>query len=135
MSPEIAASEPLLLGLDHVQIAAPPGFTAQGRAYFGALLGLAELPRPASMAAREGLWFALGEQQLHLGAEADFRPAKKAHPALRARDARTVRALSQRLCEAGYPTTFATDAPGAVRFHVSDPWGNRLEFTAPDDAG
>lgn len=121
-----------LVGLDHVQLAAPAGFIAQARAFFGVLLGLSELPRPADMAGREGLWFALGAQQLHIGAEADFRPAKKAHPAFRLRDGRAVRALSTRLQAAGYATTFATDAPGACRFHASDPWGNRLEFTAPE---
>jgi extradiol dioxygenase family protein len=35
-------------GLDHVQLAAPPGGEAQARRFFGELLGLAELERLAA---------------------------------------------------------------------------------------
>src|SRR3546814_9535785 len=70
------------LAIDHVQVAMPVGGEERARAFFGALLGLTELPKPADMAVRGGCWFALGDRQLHLGAETDFRPAKKAHVAL-----------------------------------------------------
>src|SRR3546814_12505556 len=66
------------LAIDHVQIAMPVGGEAQVRAFFGVLLGLAELPKPPDMAARGGCWFALGDRQLHLGVEADSRAAQRA---------------------------------------------------------
>src|SRR3954447_16498281 len=73
-----------VVGLDHVQIAAPPGCEADARRLYGGLLRPVELEKPAALAARGGAWFALGDgRQLHVGVEADFAPARKAHPALR----------------------------------------------------
>src|SRR5699024_2182119 len=72
----------VIAGLDHVQVAAPPGCEAEARAFYGRLLGLAELEKPPALAARGGAWFACGAQQLHVGVAADFTPATKAHPAL-----------------------------------------------------
>ena len=43
---------------------------------------MAEIPKPAALAARGGVWFRSGTAELHLGVEADFRPARKAHPGL-----------------------------------------------------
>src|SRR6201995_1264237 len=71
----------VITGLDHVQVAAPPGCEAEARAFYGALLGLPELEKPAPLASRGGAWFACGAQQLHVGAAADFTAATKAHPA------------------------------------------------------
>jgi catechol 2,3-dioxygenase-like lactoylglutathione lyase family enzyme len=118
-------------GIDHVQLAAPHGCTAEGRRFFGELLGLAEIPRPPDLAAREGLWFQCGAQQIHVGVETDFRPAKKAHPALRLSDGTALDALRDVLIEAG--VTVKNDpakVPGVSRFFIDDPWGNRLELVA-----
>jgi hypothetical protein len=46
--------------LDHVQIAAPAGCEGQARRFYGTLLGLAELEKPAPLEPRGGVWFALG---------------------------------------------------------------------------
>ncbi|MBB5707553.1 VOC family protein [Sphingopyxis panaciterrulae] len=113
------------LAIDHVQIAMPVGGEAQVRAFFGVLLGLAELPKPPDMAARGGCWFALGDRQLHLGVEADFRAAKKAHVAL-ATDA--LDALRARLDAAGFATHDDSIIDGRHRFFTEDPFGNRIEF-------
>ena len=67
-------------GLDHLQLAIPPAGESSARAFYGELLGLAELPKPAELAGRGGVWFALGTQALHLGIETPFVPARKAHP-------------------------------------------------------
>ena len=69
-------------GIDHVQLAMPAGGEALARRFYGEVLGLTEIPKPANLAARGGAWFECGPLQLHLGVEADFRPAKRAHPAL-----------------------------------------------------
>jgi hypothetical protein len=66
--------------LDHVQVAAPPRCEAAAREFYGELLGLVEVEKPDSLRGRGGVWF----QQLHVGVEEEFRPARKAHPALRA---------------------------------------------------
>jgi catechol 2,3-dioxygenase-like lactoylglutathione lyase family enzyme len=124
--------EDAYLGLDHVQVAIPVGEEPRARAFYGALLGLAELPKPADMAARGGCWFACGAHQIHVGVEKDFRPAKKAHPAIRLRDEAAFRALEERLAGAGVAVRGAADGPaGVVRAFVDDPFGNRLELVAP----
>ena len=113
------------LALDHVQIAIPPGSDAEARAFYGTLLGLRELDRPAVLAGRSGCWFDLGTQQLHLGVEADFRPARKAHVALVTDD---LAMLRRRLADAGCPIVEDIPLPGRARFFTEDPFGNRLEL-------
>ena len=107
--------------LDHVQVAAPPGCEAAARAFYGELLGLVEVEKPASLAGRGGVWF----EQLHIGVEEDFRPARKAHPALRVSD---IDALAPRLTAAGKRVQWDDALPGIRRFYTSDPWGNRVEL-------
>ncbi|WP_335645588.1 hypothetical protein [Microvirga ossetica] len=46
------------------------------------LLGMTEMPKPQALAGRGGLWLESGGVRIHLGVEEDFRPARKAHPAL-----------------------------------------------------
>ncbi|MFT3865452.1 MAG: hypothetical protein QM729_14360 [Solirubrobacterales bacterium] len=113
--------------LDHVQIAAPPGCEAAARRFFGELLGLEELPKPEPLRARGGAWFRLGSRQLHVGVEADFAPARKAHVALRVAPAELDR-LAALLAEEGLPVTWDEDLPGERRFYSEDPWGNRIEL-------
>jgi catechol 2,3-dioxygenase-like lactoylglutathione lyase family enzyme len=117
-------------GLDHVQVAAPPGCEAEARRFYGELLGLEEVPKPPALASRGGAWFACGEQQLHVGVAQEFEPARKAHPALRLTDAGEVDALAERLSHAGVVVRWDDDLPGARRFYAEDPWGNRLELLA-----
>ena len=44
-------------GIDHVQIAAPPGCETAARAFYGDLLGMHELPKPDALRRRGGVWF------------------------------------------------------------------------------
>lgn len=116
-------------GLDHVQLAAPPGCEADARRFFGDLVGLEELEKPEPLRARGGAWFRVGAQQLHVGVAEPFAPARKAHPALRVRpDA--LDDLAERLIAAGVEVRWDDALPGARRFYANDPWGNRLEFVA-----
>ena len=121
-----------LLGVDHVQVAAPPGCEPAARRFFGDLLGLDEVRKPPVLAARGGVWFRVGAQELHVGVADDFAPALKAHPALRAGSTAELEALAARLEAAGHAVAWADPAeiPGTQRFFVDDPWGNRLELLA-----
>lgn len=119
------------LGIDHVQLAAPRGSEARARRFFVELLGLEEIPKPEALAARGGCWFRCGAQELHVGVEDDFRPAKKAHPALRLRDEAALDALFERLSKAGIDVRRDdAELEGTVRFFVDDPFGNRMEILA-----
>ena len=115
----------VILGLDHVQLAAPRGCEAAARSFYGELLGLAELPKPPALAGRGGVWFAAGAHGLHIGVEEPFAPSRKAHPALLIDD---IGALAIRLASAGIDVQWDNALPGYRRFYASDPWGNRLEF-------
>jgi catechol 2,3-dioxygenase-like lactoylglutathione lyase family enzyme len=117
-----------VVALDHLLLAMPRGREAEARAFYGDLLGLRELTKPASLAVRGGVWFALGTQQLHLGIEGEFRPAKKAHPAFLVRDLAGLRA---RLERHGYALYEDEPLDGYERCFVADPFGNRLELMEP----
>jgi catechol 2,3-dioxygenase-like lactoylglutathione lyase family enzyme len=120
-----------LAALHHVQLAMPEGEEPAARRFYGDLLGLEERAKPPVLAARGGAWFEAGPVRLHLGVEADFRPATKAHPALVV-DGLT--ALAARLGEAGFPVVWDDDLPGFRRFYTADPVGNRIEMLEPDAA-
>jgi len=114
--------------IDHVQLAAPPGSEAEARRFYVDLLGMEEIPKPAQLAGRGGVWFASGEVQIHIGIEEDFRQARKAHPALRCTD---YDGLVKKLRAAGVEVREAQDIPGVRRAHIHDPFGNRIEVIAP----
>jgi len=116
----------VITGLDHVQLACPPGAEDDARAFYGGLLGLREIEKPVVLRARGGVWFECGAQQLHLGVEEEFRPARKAHPALRVSDVDELRTLAECLGEVRWDE----DLPGFQRFYVDDPFGNRIEVLA-----
>lgn len=123
----MSSEQPPFLAIDHVQLAMPPGGEKQARHFFGEVLGMTEVNQPAELAKRGGCWFVSGAVQVHLGVETDFRPAKKAHPALRCQDYATMLA---RLRSHGLQVIEANDIPGVLRCHVFDPFGNRIELLA-----
>jgi catechol 2,3-dioxygenase-like lactoylglutathione lyase family enzyme len=116
-------------GLDHMQVAAPLGGELAARAFYGEALGLPEVPKPDEMAKRGGCWFQCGAQQIHVGVEAGFTPAKKAHPALRLADEASYAALLAQLEARGIAVRHDHEMEPAVkRFFVADPFGNRVEL-------
>ncbi|QHA05172.1 glyoxalase [Streptomyces broussonetiae] len=118
----------MLIAVDHVQLAAPPGSEDALRAYYVDVLGMTEIPKPPVLAARGGCWFEAGHVQLHVGIENGFRPAKKAHPGLRVT---RIEEYAARLEQLGAPVTWDDNLPGHLRFYSLDPVGNRLEFLEP----
>jgi hypothetical protein len=118
---------PRIEGIDHVQLAMPAGLDAEARAqaFFEGLLGLPRVPKPPELAARGGCWFERGPVKVHLGVEVDFRPARKAHPALVVSD---LDGLCRVLERSGHPTRRTEDVPGKPQWYVDDPFGNRIEL-------
>jgi catechol 2,3-dioxygenase-like lactoylglutathione lyase family enzyme len=114
--------EPALRGIDHVQLAMPPGGEDRARQFYTGVLGIPEVPKPATLAARGGCWFEDGPVRVHLGVEDPFRPARKAHPAL------LVDRLGAFVDAAELAFTWADDVPGLVHGYVDDPFGNRIEL-------
>jgi catechol 2,3-dioxygenase-like lactoylglutathione lyase family enzyme len=119
-----------VVALDHVQLAMPPGGEAEADAFYSGLLGLSVVPKPEVLAARGGRWFSRGAVQVHLGVEEDFRPARKAHPALRVTG---FDALVVELGAGGWTWRLDEELAGVRRLFVDDPFGNRIEIVEAVD--
>jgi catechol 2,3-dioxygenase-like lactoylglutathione lyase family enzyme len=114
-----------IIGIDHVQLAMPKGGEDRAREFYGGVLAMSEQPKPPELAARGGAWFRAGAIQLHLGVDAAFRPAQRAHPAL------LVRGLADYVARARAQGCRIVDddpLPGFARVFVDDPFGNRIEL-------
>ncbi|WP_204018585.1 VOC family protein [Sphaerimonospora thailandensis] len=120
---------PFGYGLHHVQLAIPAGSEEACRDFYVDVLGMSEITKPPVLAARGGLWVRADTLEIHLGVEADFRPARKAHPGIRVTD---LNALAERLTSAGTEVIWDDNFPGHRRFYAHDNVGNRLEFLQQD---
>jgi len=112
--------------VDHVQLAMPASREEDARSFYVRVIGMTEVPKPPELLDRGGVWFSSGEVALHLGVDPDFRPATKAHPALRCTD---YMALLRRLSNHG--VAISRDErliDGKARCYVADPFGNRIEL-------
>jgi catechol 2,3-dioxygenase-like lactoylglutathione lyase family enzyme len=116
---------PLLLSIDHVQLAMPPNEEEAARRFYAGFLGLEEVPKPAPLASRGGLWFETSNVKIHLGLEPSFQPSAKAHVAFLARDLERLRGEAQ---ARGYDVKTGEVVDGVARIYVYDPFGNRFEF-------
>ncbi len=122
--------------LHHVQVSCPAGGEDAARSFWGHALGLTELEKPSTLQGRGGCWFRAYDEEgtvsaeIHVGVEADFRPAHKAHPALVVDN---LDAVAEQLTEGGHPVdlTERDTFPGYVRLHTCDPHGNRVEILQP----
>lgn len=119
----------MILGIDHVQLAIPKGREAEARSFYSGLLGIPEIPKPPELAARGGCWFESGAVKVHLGVDAEFRPARKAHPGLLVRG---LVSLAQRLRTAGVEVEERA-MDGVLHAYVADPFGNRIELLERED--
>jgi catechol 2,3-dioxygenase-like lactoylglutathione lyase family enzyme len=114
-----------ILAIDHIQLAIPKGGEEKARSFYMDVLGLTELPKPPELAKRGGAWFTGNGVNVHLGVEAEFRPAVKAHPAFRVVDLDGLEARARR---GGYRIVCDEPLPGYKRIFAYDPFGNRIEL-------
>lgn len=117
-----------VIGLDHVQLAMPAGGEDDATAFYEGILGITRVPKPPHLAGRGGCWFESGDLKVHLGVDAEFRPATKAHPAFIVDD---VQALASEMAAAGYEVVDDEPLVGYDRVYVNDPFGNRIELMQP----
>lgn len=111
--------------IDHIQLAAPKGSEDTARKFFKDILGFDEIEKPEALKKNGGVWFRFGNHQLHIGIEEPFLPAKKAHPAF---EVENLEELKKHLTTNGVDVIEDNNLPGAQRFYISDPFGNRLEL-------
>jgi catechol 2,3-dioxygenase-like lactoylglutathione lyase family enzyme len=116
-----------IVGLDHVQFTLPVGAEEEADRFYVGVLGFATEEKPPVLAARGGRWYRSGAVRFHLGADGEFAPAVRAHPAFVVAD---LDALVTRLGQAGFGVEWDENIPGVGRCYVLDPFGNRLELVA-----
>jgi catechol 2,3-dioxygenase-like lactoylglutathione lyase family enzyme len=111
--------------LDHVQICIPFGAEDEARAFYTDLLGFTEIEKPDSLKANGGLWYQVGDIELHIGVEDRDGYNSKSHPAFEVENIDEVRRYLE---ENGVPTKDEKPIPGVKRFSFRDPFHNRIEF-------
>jgi catechol 2,3-dioxygenase-like lactoylglutathione lyase family enzyme len=117
-----------IIAIEHVQLAMPRGGEQRAREFYSGILGLPEVPKPADLAQRGGAWFENGSVKIHLGVEPEFRPARKAHPALLVNG---LPALIARMKARNVDVIDDDGLEGYRRVYASDPFGNRIELMEP----
>lgn len=114
-----------LTGIDHVQLAMPVGQEERAREFYGGVLDLEEIAKPAALAGRGGVWFAGAGVDVHLGVEDPFRPSKKAHTAFLVSD---LTGFTARFEAGSIAFEMSMDHLDRPRLYVNDPFGNRIEL-------
>ncbi|HZG53541.1 MAG TPA: VOC family protein [Pyrinomonadaceae bacterium] len=110
--------------LNHVQLCIPPDTEASAREFYGGLLGLAEIEKPAPLKANGGLWFEIAGIQLHIGVERGQFKSKR-HPAFEVENIEAVRSYLE---QSGVRTKDEISLAGITRFSFFDPFDNRIEL-------
>jgi catechol 2,3-dioxygenase-like lactoylglutathione lyase family enzyme len=109
--------------LNHVHICIPKGKEGDAREFYAGVLGLKEIPKPASLMANGGLWYEIADIELHLGIEAQM-PLSRRHSAFEISDV----AAARKLLENKVQITEEPEIPGRIRFAFIDPFGNKIEL-------
>lgn len=117
--------EIVLRQIEHVQLVVPIGKVEEARKFYLGVLGLKEVPMPASFAGQViGFWCASNGVMVHIGEDAELKRTK-AHPAFEVEDVAGVRRYLEGL---GIQTFDEPLIPGRERFTFRDPFSNRIEF-------
>jgi len=120
----------MIVGYNHAQISVSDGMAEKVREFYGQFLGLTEIPVPKALQGRGLIWFQVGDRQLHVGIEEGInRLATRAHLAYEVDD---IAVLRRRLASNGFELIEQPKIEGFDRFHITDPFGNRVEFIGAD---
>jgi catechol 2,3-dioxygenase-like lactoylglutathione lyase family enzyme len=114
--------------IHHVNVTVPKALEDSAKHFYGLVMGLTEVPKPAESKGRGGAWYQLGAMQLHLSIEDGLGKEclSKRHVCY---VVVSLAEAEQKFREAGVeilPDDIPT--PGWSRFYVRDPGGNRLEI-------
>lgn len=114
-----------IMSFHHFQVTVARADEQAAHAFYTQVLGLPEIPKPASLIKNGGFWCAVGDRELHIGLEENFdRYSTKGHVAYAVDD---LGAWRQHLQAAGIEIQASTPIPGLDRFECRDPFGNRIE--------
>jgi catechol 2,3-dioxygenase-like lactoylglutathione lyase family enzyme len=120
----------MITTINHAQISVPSGSDNQVRQFYGQVLGLTEKPVPEGLRGRGLIWFQVGDREIHVGVEDGInRLATRTHIAYEVSDIADWRL---RLTQLGLQLIDQPKIQGFDRFHINDPFGNRLEIIGRD---
>lgn len=124
---------PKVLSIQHVALTVPAARQEEARRFYSHVLGLQEASRPEAELGRPGIWYRVGDAELHIQCR-DEGPPRNAehHPAFVVDNLEALRALLQ---TNGIEIIAAQPLSGRERFFCRDPFGNRLEFLTQPRAG
>ena len=112
--------------LHHVNVTVAPELEAATKEFYGVILGLRQVPKPAA-ARQSGAWYQIGENQLHLSVDSQQpKGLSSRHVCFTVSDLaeseKRFRAAGVEIIPDPRPN------PGTPRFYVRDPGGNQLEI-------
>lgn len=112
--------------LHHVNVTVPAELEAATKDFYGAVLGLEQVPKP-SAAQQSGAWYQIGATQLHLSVDnEEIGSLSSRHICFAVSDLGTA---EKRFREAGVDIIpDPRPVSGTQRFYVRDPGGNQLEI-------
>ena len=120
----------MIVGLDHAFLTIPEGGEDEARRFYGEILGLEEMPRPAGLRERGGVWFRAGDQELHLGTDGAHAATTRPHPGFRVESVTALEEIARSVEGAGHEVEWDERIEDRKRFYTRDPFANRLELLA-----
>lgn len=113
-----------ITGIHHVQLCIPRGKEKEARTFYQDTLQLQEITKPEVLQKNGGMWFQIGNQELHIGVEDQIFKGKH-HPAF---FVESLQELRDHLIVHSIQIQKELPIPGFNRFSIRDPFGNRIEF-------
>ena len=116
----------MAIELHHVNVTVPSELEAETKDFYGKVLGLEQVPKPAA-ARQSGAWYQIGANQLHLSVEDEETGLLSSrHICFAVSD---LGASEKRFRDAGVEIIpDPRPMPDTPRFYVRDPGGNQLEI-------
>jgi len=112
--------------LSHVNVTVPEHLEAAAKHFYGNVLGLKQIQKPAGPKQHKGAWYELGEVQLHLSVANEYATNSDRHVGYLVEN---ITQAERHLADSGVviipdPRPVA----GVKRFYVRDPGGNLIEI-------
>ena len=115
----------MVTALHHVNVTVPADREAAAKHFYGSILGLEQIPKPAT-SRQSGAWYLIGQTQLHLSIEDEITSSSSRHVCFTVSDLadaeRRFRQADIQIIADPRPN------PATPRFYVRDPGGNQLEI-------
>jgi catechol 2,3-dioxygenase-like lactoylglutathione lyase family enzyme len=120
-----------IIKFNHVNVTVPAAVEEAAKHFYGTVLGLQQIPKPAGTRQNIGAWYQLGEVQLHLSTEDDVQnEVSDRHVCYQVAD---IAVASREVRNAGVDLIPDPRPPaGQSRFFIRDPGGNLIEITQKD---